>query len=179
MPGPPCTNFQNDRGPFPNAAVSTSSIIRFRSYRRSYREALTFLTEIKPHLHIVNYSESVRTEAEQIFRRYGRDHRLSFSDAVSFVVATTLEARNNSKRNPFGLEFWNLAFRNLKLFRISSRQQSFGGVCLIHSICRDFISRRKYLLSSPSKRAAAARLPCVFRKALTTSSFRAALTPSR
>jgi hypothetical protein len=61
----------------------------------------------------------VRTEAEQIFRRYGRDHKLSFCDAVSFVVVTTLEARNNSKRNPFGLEFWNLAFRNLKLFRIS------------------------------------------------------------
>jgi hypothetical protein len=88
-------------------------------YRRSYREALTFLTEIKPHLHIVNYSESVRTKAEQIFRRYGRDHILSFCDAVSFVVVTPLEARNNSKRNPFGLGFWNLALHNLKLFRIS------------------------------------------------------------
>jgi hypothetical protein len=57
----------------------------------------------------------VRTEAEQIFRRYGRDHKLSFSDAVSFVVVTTLEARNNSKRNPFGLEFWNLAFRKFEI----------------------------------------------------------------
>jgi predicted nucleic acid-binding protein len=92
-----------------------SETLTLLRYRRSYREALTFLTEIKPHLHIVNYSESVRTEAEQIFRRYGRDHKLSFSDAVSFVVVTTLEARNNSKRNPFGLEFWNLAFRKFEI----------------------------------------------------------------
>lgn len=60
------------------------------NHRRGFREALTFLTEIRPHLHIVNYGESVRTEAEQIFRQYGRDHRLSFCDAISFVVVTTL-----------------------------------------------------------------------------------------
>ena len=30
------------------------------------------------------------TEAEQIFRRYGRDRKLSFCDAISFVVVTTL-----------------------------------------------------------------------------------------
>lgn len=67
-----------------------SETLTLLRYRRSYREALTFLTEIKPHLHIVNYGESVRTEAEQIFRRYGRDHKLSFCDAVSFVIVTTL-----------------------------------------------------------------------------------------
>ena len=49
-----------------------------------------FLSEIKHDLHIVNYGDSVRAEAEQIFRRYGRDHKLSFCDAVSFVVVTTL-----------------------------------------------------------------------------------------
>lgn len=65
----------------------TSTLLR---YRRSYRAALTFLSEIKPNLHIVNYGDSVRAEAEQIFRRYGRDHKLSFCDAVSFVVVTTL-----------------------------------------------------------------------------------------
>jgi len=65
----------------------TATLLR---YRRSYREALTFLTEIKPDLHIINYGEGVRAEAEQIFRRYGRDHKLSFCDAVSFVVVTTL-----------------------------------------------------------------------------------------
>jgi predicted nucleic acid-binding protein len=65
----------------------TATLLR---YRRSYREALKFLTEIKPNLHIINYGEGVRAEAEQIFRRYGRDHKLSFCDAVSFVVVTTL-----------------------------------------------------------------------------------------
>lgn len=67
-----------------------SETVTLLRYRRSFREALTFLTEIKPHLHIVNYGESTRTEAEQIFRQYGRDHRLSFCDAISFVVVTTL-----------------------------------------------------------------------------------------
>jgi len=67
-----------------------SETLTLLRYRRSYREALTFLTEIKPDLHIVNYGESVRAEAEQVFRRYGRDHKLSFCDAISFVVVTTL-----------------------------------------------------------------------------------------
>jgi len=67
-----------------------SETLTWLRYRRSYRDALTFLTEVKPHLHIVTYAESVRAEAEQIFRRYGRDHKLSFCDAISFVVVTTL-----------------------------------------------------------------------------------------
>jgi predicted nucleic acid-binding protein len=67
-----------------------SETLTLLRYRRSYRTALTFLSEIKPDLHIVNYGDGVRAEAEQIFRRYGRDHKLSFCDAVSFVVVTTL-----------------------------------------------------------------------------------------
>ena len=67
-----------------------SETLTLLRYRRSYRAALTFLSEIKPDLHIVNYGDGVRAEAEQIFRRYGRDHKLSFCDAVSFVVVTTL-----------------------------------------------------------------------------------------
>jgi predicted nucleic acid-binding protein len=67
-----------------------SETLTLLRYRRSYRAALTFLSEIKPDLHIVNYGDSVRAEAEQIFRRYGRDHKLSFCDAVSFIVVTTL-----------------------------------------------------------------------------------------
>jgi predicted nucleic acid-binding protein len=67
-----------------------SETLTLLRYRRSYREALTFLTEIKPNLHVVNYGASVLAEAEQIFRRYGRDHKLSFCDAVSFIVVTTL-----------------------------------------------------------------------------------------
>ncbi len=67
-----------------------SETLTLLRYRRSYRDALTFLTEIKPNLHIVNYGQSVLAEAERIFRRYGRDHKLSFCDAISFVVVTTL-----------------------------------------------------------------------------------------
>ena len=67
-----------------------SETLTLLRYRRTYRDALTFLSEVKPDLHIVNYGEAVRTEAEQIFRRYGRDHKLSFCDAISFVVVTTL-----------------------------------------------------------------------------------------
>lgn len=67
-----------------------SETLTLLRYRRSYHNALTFLTEIRPRLHIVNYADGVRAEAEQIFRRYGRDHKLSFCDAISFVVITTL-----------------------------------------------------------------------------------------
>lgn len=67
-----------------------SETLTLLRYRRTYRDALTFLTEVKPDLHIVNYGEAVRTEAAEIFRRYGRDHKLSFCDAISFVVVTTL-----------------------------------------------------------------------------------------
>jgi len=67
-----------------------SETLTLLRYRRGHRDALTFLAEVKPHLHIVSYAESVRAEAEQIFRRYGRDHKLSFCDAISFVVVTTL-----------------------------------------------------------------------------------------
>jgi predicted nucleic acid-binding protein len=67
-----------------------SETLTLLRYRRSYRNAATFLTEIKPRLHIVNHPDGLRAEAEQIFRRYGRDHKLSFCDAISFAVVTTL-----------------------------------------------------------------------------------------
>jgi uncharacterized protein len=67
-----------------------SETLTLLRYRRSYREALSFLVEVKPNLHIVNYGEAVRAEAEQVFRRYGRERKLSFCDAISFVVITTL-----------------------------------------------------------------------------------------
>ena len=59
-------------------------------YRRGFRTAIVFLDEIKPHLRIVRYGDRVRSEAEGIFREYARDHRLSFCDAVSFIVVTAL-----------------------------------------------------------------------------------------
>ena len=59
-------------------------------YRRGFQAALLFLTEVKPNLRIVAYGDRVRGEAEDVFRRYGGDHRLSFCDAISFVLVTTL-----------------------------------------------------------------------------------------
>jgi hypothetical protein len=53
------------------------------------------------------------------------------------------------------------------------------GFRLVHSICKDFINLKKYLVSRPSSLAAAARLPSVLRNALITNSFLAVFTPSR
>ncbi len=67
-----------------------SETVTLLRYRRNYRAALIFLDDIKPALRMVHYGECVRVEAEEVFRQYGRDHRLSFCDAISFIVVTTL-----------------------------------------------------------------------------------------
>ncbi|MBI1893420.1 MAG: PIN domain-containing protein [Candidatus Rokubacteria bacterium] len=67
-----------------------SETVTLLRYRRNFQAALAFLNEVKPQLHIVRYGDRVRDEAEQVFRQYGRERRLSFCDAVSFVVVTTL-----------------------------------------------------------------------------------------
>ncbi|WP_447972943.1 type II toxin-antitoxin system VapC family toxin [Nitrospira sp. Kam-Ns4a] len=67
-----------------------SETVTLLRYRRSFRAALAFLEEVKPGLQIIRYGDRVRMEAEDLFRQYGRDHRLSFCDAISFVVVTTL-----------------------------------------------------------------------------------------
>ena len=65
----------------------TATLLR---YRRHFLAALSFLTDVKPGLRIVGYGDRVRHEAEGIFRLHGRERRLSFCDAISFVVVTTL-----------------------------------------------------------------------------------------
>jgi predicted nucleic acid-binding protein len=67
-----------------------SETVTLLRYRRNFQAALAFLNDVKPDLHIVAYGDPVRDEAEQIFRAYARDHRLSFCDALSFLVVTTL-----------------------------------------------------------------------------------------
>lgn len=67
-----------------------SETVTLLRYRRNFQTALAFLNDVKPDLHIVAYGDYVREEAEQIFRAYARDHRLSFCDALSFVVVTML-----------------------------------------------------------------------------------------
>ena len=70
-----------------------SETVTLLRYRGNFRTALKFLDDVRPRLHIVRYGERVRDEAEQVFRRYGRDHRLSMCDAISFVVVTTVLGR--------------------------------------------------------------------------------------
>ena len=67
-----------------------SETVTLLRYGRNFQAALAFLTEVKSHLAIATYGDRVRDEAVQIFRHYGRDRRLSFCDAISFVVVTTL-----------------------------------------------------------------------------------------
>jgi predicted nucleic acid-binding protein len=62
-------------------------------YRMGFRPALRFLEEIKPHLAIIEYGPQVRQifeEAERAFRQRSRSRRLSFCDAISFIVVTRL-----------------------------------------------------------------------------------------
>lgn len=67
-----------------------SETITLLRYRKGFAAALAFLEQVKPHLTIVEYGARVRDEAEAVFRQHGRSRRLSFCDAISFVVVTTL-----------------------------------------------------------------------------------------
>lgn len=67
-----------------------SETVTLLRYRCHFQAAFAFLTDVKPGLHIVAYGERVREDAQQVFMSYGRDHRLSFCDAISFVVVATL-----------------------------------------------------------------------------------------
>ena len=67
-----------------------SETVTLLRYRRNFKSAAAFLANVKPGLFIPQYGDQVRTEAEHIFFEYGRDHKLSFCDAISFVVVTTL-----------------------------------------------------------------------------------------
>jgi len=67
-----------------------SETVTLLRYRRNFQAALAFLNDVKPQLRIVTYGDRARHEAEQVFRQYGRERRLSFCDAISFVVIATL-----------------------------------------------------------------------------------------
>ena len=59
-------------------------------YRFNSRAAIRFLDEIKSSLNIIYYDDSVRQETERVFRLFTKDKRLSFCDAISYVVLTTV-----------------------------------------------------------------------------------------
>jgi predicted nucleic acid-binding protein len=67
-----------------------SETVTLLRYRASYKLAVRFLDTVKPALLIVRYDDSVRQAAEKVFRKLGRDKRLSYCDAVSYVVVTSV-----------------------------------------------------------------------------------------
>ena len=67
-----------------------SETVTLLRYRLHFAAALGFLSDVRPTLNIVNYGGHVYVEAERLFRERGRNRRLSFGDAISFVVVTTL-----------------------------------------------------------------------------------------
>ena len=67
-----------------------SETVTLLTYRLHPRAAVQFLDSMKPALALVPVTEAVLSQAEQIFRRHVKAQRLSFCDAISFVVVTTL-----------------------------------------------------------------------------------------
>jgi predicted nucleic acid-binding protein len=57
-------------------------------YRCGHERALQFLDRVNPSLHLVAYDMSIQHLAEEAFRRFGQDKKLSLCDALSFVVVT-------------------------------------------------------------------------------------------
>jgi predicted nucleic acid-binding protein len=67
-----------------------SETVTLLNYRFSSKAAIYFLDKIKPTLNIISYDDSVRNEAERIFRIFCKDKKLSFCDAISYVVVKTI-----------------------------------------------------------------------------------------
>ena len=67
-----------------------SETITLLTYRFHPQAAVEFLDTMKPALALVPVTDAIRSQAEQVFRRHVKARRLSFCDAISFVVVTTL-----------------------------------------------------------------------------------------
>ncbi len=67
-----------------------SETVTLLLYRFNSKAAIRFLDEIKPVLRILYYDDSVRDEAERTFRLFSKDKKLSFCDAISYVVVKTI-----------------------------------------------------------------------------------------
>ncbi len=67
-----------------------SETVTLLRYGASYKTAVRFLDVIKPALAIVRYDDSVRSAAEEVFKKLSKDKKLSYCDALSFVIITEL-----------------------------------------------------------------------------------------
>lgn len=63
-----------------------SETVTLLRYGANYDLSVEFLDSVKPSLHIIHYDDSIRTAAEELFKKLSRDKRLSFCDAISYVV---------------------------------------------------------------------------------------------
>jgi predicted nucleic acid-binding protein len=67
-----------------------SETVTLLRYRANYKKAVQFLDVIKPSLAIVRYDDSVRSAAEEGFKKLSKDKKHSYCDALSFVMITGL-----------------------------------------------------------------------------------------
>lgn len=67
-----------------------SETVTLLRYRANFKTAVQFLDVIKPSLSIVRYDDSVRSAAEEVFKKLSKDKKISFCDALSFVTITEL-----------------------------------------------------------------------------------------
>jgi len=81
-------------------------------YRFHSQAAIRFLDEIKPVTQIVYYDDSVQEEAERVFRLWSRDKKISFCDAISYVVVKTI--LDNIACLSFDEDFARLGLRVIK-----------------------------------------------------------------
>ena len=65
-----------------------SETVTLLRYRADYKTAVEFLDMVKPALSIIKYEDSIRSAAEEVFKKLSKDKRLSFCDATSYVVVT-------------------------------------------------------------------------------------------
>jgi predicted nucleic acid-binding protein len=89
-----------------------SETVTLLLYRFHSRAAIRFLDEIKPALQIVYYDDSVHEEAERVFRLLSRDKKISFCDAISYVVVKTI--LNDIVCLSFDEDFSRLGLRLIK-----------------------------------------------------------------
>lgn len=67
-----------------------SETITLLRYRAGYDLSVQFIDIVRPELLIVAYDDSVRLEAEKVYKKLSRDKRLSFCDSVSYVIITDI-----------------------------------------------------------------------------------------
>jgi predicted nucleic acid-binding protein len=67
-----------------------SETITLFTYRLHAHAAVQFLDTMKPAVELAPRTQALLSEAEEVFRRHVKARRLSFCDAISFVVVTTL-----------------------------------------------------------------------------------------